>query len=116
MRGAVPPALGILFSVFDSQELAYKTFFLASATIHFFAAFLYLKVGNELRRYMRRRSGLLLHEAQIKDKEMKPYSNYPLGARLCDRFLFGRSDSDGANTKAATVMTPSAPRLRGSLQ
>jgi Na+/melibiose symporter-like transporter len=113
----LPPALGILFSVFESQELAYKTFFLVSATIHFFAAFLYLKVGHELRRCMRlRASGLLLREPLIIGSAAKLSTKYPLGARLCDWILFGQCDGDAGSTSTAAATTRSKPRRRGSLR
>jgi MFS family permease len=94
----IPALLGIAFGLFPSRAEGYKVFFLISAAIHFVSSVLYLKVQwtqntarAQAKRFLDR---LTSGEVQESDNEadlavVAKQRRAPLGARFCDRLLFG---------------------------
>eukprot|EP01052_Picozoa_sp_SAG31_P006650 SAG31_NODE_307_length_17957_cov_5.236645_22_plen_204_part_00 len=80
----LPTLLGVIFSSFQDQATAYKTFFLISATIHFASSFLYYVVGRKLQQgHYENREPLLRTEVYTKQQPTRP-----AGTRLCDSIMF----------------------------
>jgi MFS family permease len=93
----IPIVLALAFLAFENKATAYKAFFVVSAVVHLCSAFMFLKVGHELRKAQTRRDRWQAGE-RSKDED-EPTSNAdlarrgaraPVGARLCDAILFKR--------------------------
>ena len=89
----VPTILGHVFVLFNSKVTAYRSFFLAAAAIHFFSVCLLFKVhpAEEKQRAAAaeaaRASQGSLSKALLPSVPLIARSA-PIGARLCDRFLW----------------------------
>eukprot|EP01051_Picozoa_sp_SAG22_P001016 SAG22_NODE_35_length_27276_cov_20.395849_4_plen_119_part_00 len=88
----VPTILGHAFVVFDSKVSAYRSFFLAAATIHFFSVCLlfFVNPAEEKRRaaaaeVARAAGSKGVLTAALLAPQM---AEVPIGARLCDRLLY----------------------------
>lgn len=91
-RLILPTILGIVFSMFKNRDEAYFWFFIISAGIHAGSAFLYLVV-HQKQQEARAAVGPGHDQGSTTAKLLG--SNIPVGARLCDRALFGKEVYDG---------------------
>jgi hypothetical protein len=81
----IPPTMGVVFDLFSTRAEAYKCFFLIAAFIHIFSSFLYLQVYQAQKDDAARVHGTPPDSSAGRLGSRRA----PVGARLCDRVLFG---------------------------